>query len=305
MKRGAAAALALGCLVATPGEALAHGGAVPRSELAGAWSLDWPVALLVTLSALLFAQGWVRLRRRGRRDHAGAGRVVLYALGLALATLALVSPLDVIGERYLMSAHMLQHMLIGDAAPALLLAAVRGPLVVFLLPPLVLRPLARVHRLRRALSFLLQPRVSFAVWVLFFAFWHLPFAYDYVLRHRLVHDLEHASFVLAGVLVWAQLIDPTRRHALSRYRRLAFAVALFAVGQVLADVLIFSFHPLYPAYAAQPERLFGLSPVLDQQLAGLVMMVEQLLALGLFSVLLLAPPLRRRPSSNELAARPA
>jgi putative membrane protein len=297
--------VALGGALLAPPAALAHVRPVPRSELSTAWSFDWLLAIVVAVSALLFAQAFYRLRRRGRRDHAGYGRALLFALALALATLAVVSPLDPTGEHYLMSAHMLQHMVIGDAVPALVLTAVRGPLAVFLLPPLLLRPLARARPLRAAFSFLLRPAVSFAVWVTVFAAWHVPRAYDYVLDHRLVHDLEHASFVFAGLLAWAQLIDPTRRHALTRYRRLAFAVAMFAAGQILADTLIFSFRALYPAYENQPERLFGLTPVLDQQLAGLVMMLEQLVTLGLFAVLLLAPPLRRGTAGRGLAARTA
>jgi cytochrome c oxidase assembly factor CtaG len=65
------------------------------------------------------------------------------------------------------------------------------------------------------------------------------------------------------------------------------AFALFACGQILSDILIFSSEPLYPAYAAQDERLFGFSVLFDQQLAGVVMMVEQTLTLGTCIVLLL------------------
>jgi putative membrane protein len=291
--------------LAAPSTALAHGGQVPRSELAGAWRASWVVLALAALGAVLFAQAIVRLRRRGRRDDAGWDRVALFSAGLGLLVLALVSPLDALGEDYLLSGHMLQHMLIGDAAPALLVVAVRSPLVFFLLPAFLLRRLAHVGALRRALGFLLRPSVSMAVWVLVYAAWHAPAAYDYVLTRPLVHDLEHATFVFAGLLVWAQIVDPARRAALSRYGRLAFAVALFAGGQVLADVLIFSFTPLYPAYVDQPERLFGLSPRLDQQLAGVVMMVEQLLTVGAAAVLLLRPAFQRRRSVERRLAAPS
>src|SRR5439155_13434483 len=103
----------------------------------------------------------------------------LFAAGLGLAPLPLVSPLDSAGDEYLLSAHMLQHMLIGDAAPALLLVAVRGPLAFFLLPAAVLGPLARFVPLRRALHFLLRPAVSMTLWALAFGAWHIPAAYDY------------------------------------------------------------------------------------------------------------------------------
>jgi cytochrome c oxidase assembly factor CtaG len=259
---------------------LAHGDLVPRSELGSAWETPPAVLAGAALALGLFLQAWIRLRRRGRTDHAGYGRLALFAAAVALGTLALVSPLDPIGEEYLLSAHMLEHVLIGDAAVAIAIVALRGPLIFFLLPPWILGPLARVGPVRRFLGLLLRPWVSFLVWAVVFAAWHYPSAYDYVLDHQAVHDLQHVTFVIAGVLVWTQLLDPARRGELRRSGRIALAVALFVSGQILADVLIFSFDPLYPAYAAQDERLLGLSPLADQQFAGVVMMVEQTITLG-------------------------
>ncbi len=271
----------------------AHGDRVPVSELGAAWEAE-PIVLVTAAVALaLFAQAFIRLRRRGRRDHAGWSRAVLFVAGVSVGTLALLSPLDAIGEEYLISAHMLQHVLIGDVAPALILVALRGPLLFFFLPPAILGPLARVEWLRAALAFLLRPLVSFAVWALVFAVWHVPAAYDFVLTRQWAHDLEHASFVIAGLLVWTQLVDPARRGIPTLSGRIAFAVALFACGTILADVLVFSFEPLYGAYAAQDERLLGLSPLMDQRLAGVVMMIEQLVTLGLCTALLLRERERR------------
>jgi putative membrane protein len=266
---------------------LAHGDLVPRSELGSAWETPPAVLAGSTLALLLFAQAWIRLRRRGRPDLAGYDRLALFVTAVVVGTLALVSPLDPIGEEYLLSAHMLEHVVIGDAAVALAMVALRGPLVFFLLPPFILGPLARVGPLRSFLGFLLRPKVSFLVWAAVFAGWHYPPAYDYVLDHQVAHDLQHVTFVIAGILVWAQLVDPARRGELRRSGRIALAVALFVCGQILSDILIFSFEPLYPAYAAQDERLLGLSPLADQQLAGIVMMVEQTLTLGICVALLL------------------
>ena len=242
---------------------------------------------------LLFAHGFVRLRRRGRTDHAGWGRAALFVAGVACATLPLVSPLDEAGDRFLLSAHMLEHMLVGDAAPALILLALRGPLLFFFVPAAVLRPFARLAPLRAALGFLLRPGVSLSAWALVFAAWHVPAAYDFALRHQTVHELEHASFVLAGFLVWTQLIDPARHGRLTLSQRLAFAGGLFGLGQLLSNALLLWAHPLYAAYASQPERLFGWSALNDQQIAGLVMMGEQLATLGTFTLLILFRPLAR------------
>ena len=102
--------------------------------------------------------------------------------------------------------------------------------------------------------------------------------------------------------MWIQLVDPARRRELRLAGKLALAVGLFAAGQILADVLIFAFGPLYPELRG-PGRsgCSGLSPLEDQRLAGLVMMVEQLLTLGTFVALLLLAQHRQlfRPAEDD------
>jgi cytochrome c oxidase assembly factor CtaG len=252
-----------------------------------------PVAA-AAVAAVLFAQAALRLRRRGRADLAAWDRVALFGLGLALTLVALVSPLDRVAEDKLLAAHMGQHVLIGDAAPALLVLAVRGPLLVFLLPAALLAPLARSARVRSVLGVLLRPRVAFVLWAANLAIWHVPWLYDLALRHQALHDFEHLCWVVAGLLVWTFLVDPGSHRRLSRGGRIALAAAMFAAGQILTDVLVFSFHPLYPAYGGA----YGLSALSDQKLSGIVMMVEQLLTLGTLVAVLLRPRLR----SARLAA---
>jgi putative membrane protein len=269
------------------------------------WLLEPVVTALAAVAALCFARGFVRLRRRGRADHAPWTRAVLFALGLAVIVIPLVSPLDELADRYLLSAHMLQHMLIADAGPALILVALRGPLLLFVIPTAVLSTLGRSSRTRRAAAWLVRPVVALAIWAAAFGAWHIPAVYDYAATHQAVHRLEHASFVFAGFLVWTVLIDPTGHGRVSRGRRLALIAALLAIGTVIADTLIFSLSPLYSTYAVEPHRVFGLSALRDQQLAGLVMTAEQLLALGTCAAILLAPELRRRRRTKRppVAAR--
>jgi len=265
---------------------LAHGDAVPISELRGAWDLEPVVLASAAVALLLFGRAFVRLRRRGRPDHARGHRAVLFVAAVAIGTLALVSPLDAAGEEYLLSAHMLQHVLIGDVAVALAILAVRGPLLFFLLPAAVLRVFARSGPLRTCLGWLVRPWVALAAWAVVIGAWHVPAAYDAALGNRAVHDLEHVSFVVAGLLVWNQMLDPSGRGELSPGRRLAFLAVVFWLGQGLSNVLLFALAPLYGPYAAQDERLLGLSPLLDQKLAGLVMMSEQIVVLGLCALFL-------------------
>jgi putative membrane protein len=230
---------------------------------------------------VLFGQASIRLRRRGRADLAGWDRALLFGLGLAVTLAALVGPLDRVAEEDYLSVHMLQHVLIGDVAPALMVVALRGPLLVFFLPAPVL---VRVARARPFFSALLRPRTAFGLWTANLAVWHVPWLYDQADRHDALHYFEHACWVAAGLVVWTLLVDPGSHRRLSVGGRIALAAAMFAAGQVLTDVLVFA-HPLYgPVYTGK----------LDQQLEGVVMMVEQLVTLGVLAYFLLRPRLHPR-----------
>jgi cytochrome c oxidase assembly factor CtaG len=252
--------------------------------------LAWDPAPFVLAGAAValarYADAFLRLRRRGRSDHASWPRAALFVFAVVLGTLALVSPLDEAGDTYLISAHMLQHVIIADIAPALALVALRGPLLFFFLPSPILRRCARSTTIRTALAFLLRPRVSMAAWALVIGAWHLPAVYDYTLTHQTVHDLEHLSFITVGLLAWTQIVDPARRNALSLSERLGCAMAMCGFALVLGSIFLLT-GPLYPAYAEQTTRLFGLSPLADQQLAGFLMIAEQLAAFAVCSALLL------------------
>jgi putative membrane protein len=253
-----------------------------------AWSAPPAVLTGAALAAALFIRGSLRLRRRGRRDLADGRRAALFGLGLLVVLAGLISPIHTIGENHLLWVHMLQHVLIGDLGIALLIVAVRGPLLVFMLPSRVLGPIARDRDVRALLGFLLRPPVAFGLWAINLAVWHIPSLYISAVVHPELHDLEHVCWMLAGVLVWVLLIDPGSHHRLSVGGRVALAMAMFAAGQVLTDVLVFSFHPLYPLY----RGAYGFSALSDQKLAGLVMMADQLLTLGAIVFWLIRPRLR-------------
>ena len=218
----------------------------------------------------------MRLRRRGRT--VSWDRFVLFGIGLGATVFVLVGRMDEWADTHL-AVHMAQHVVIGDAAVALMIVAVRGPLLVFMLPTPVL---VRVAKARPFFSLLLRPWVAFPLWAANLAVWHVPYLYDAALRHQGLHDFEHLCWVVAGLLVWTLLVDPGSHRRLTVGGRVALAAAMFACGQVLSDVLIFSFHPIYPAY---PGRL-------DQQLAGVAMMAEQLVTLGALAFVLLSPRMR-------------
>ncbi len=262
------------------------------------WEAPVPVLAGCVVALALFGQAFARLRQRGRADHAGWDRAALAIVAVALTYLALASPLDGLGDSYLISAHMLQHVVIGDLAPALGLLALRGPLTFFLLPAPVLSALARRRWLRAFLHWLAGPWVALPLWIAAMWAWHVPRIYDYAATHQAVHDLEHLSFVLVGLLVWNLLIDPARTGRLSVAGRIGLAVAVFAAGDPVTAGLISS-GPSYPHYVAQLHRVLGLTPRGDQVAAGVVMLVEQIATLGTCCAILLWPHLKRAPLRDE------
>ena len=277
---------------------------VAAESLWAAWSFQPLVLGMGVVAVAFFLHGWVRLHRR-RAELAHWTRIPMFVAGVLVSVLAIVSPIDHIGETYLQWVHMLQHVLIADLGVVLILLAVRGPLTVFFLPRNLLAPLARAQPLRRGLAILLQPRVSYAVWVVVLVGWHIPVLYEAALHHRYWHDVEHLSFVLGGALVWTQIVDPGRHHRLTLGERLGYTALIFWTGQVMAYVILFSFEPLFSTYVDQPVRLLGLSPLADQRLAGLVMMGEQTITVGLAFVLLLRASHRRRLTEARGAPQPA
>jgi putative membrane protein len=254
--------------------------------------------ITAAVAALLFLQAVVRLRRRGRPDLAGWDRIVLFGAGLGVTLFALIGPLDRLADEKLLSAHMGQHVLIGDLGPALVVTALRGPLLVFFLPAAILAPLARNTRVRAILGTLLKPRVAFSLWAANLAIWHIPYLYDLALRHDRLHNFEHVCWVFCGFLVWTLLVDPGSHRRLTVGGRVALAAAMFAAGMILSDVLVFSFTPLYPFY----HGAYGISALTDQQLAGIVMTAEQLVTLGICVALILRPRWSRRARAARLAA---
>ena len=269
-----------------------------------AWSFQPLVLGAAVIAIAFFLHGWRRLHRR-RADLAPWTRIPLFVAGVVITVLAIVSPIDAIGESYLQSVHMLQHVLIADLGIALTVVAIRGPLTVFFLPRDLLVPLARMAWLRRTLRFLLRPGVSYAVWVIALVVWHIPRFYEAALHSWFWHDLMHLSFILGGILIWTQIVDPSRHERLTLGERLGFTALVFWTGQVLAYVILFDYKPLFSTYVDQPVRLLGLSPLTDQKISGVVMMVEQVLTVGLAFVLLLRANHRRRAEVLALPPEPA
>jgi putative membrane protein len=230
----------------------------------------------VLLVALAYAPALVRLRRRGRAVP--ALRIAAFYAGIAALLAAFLSPLEHLGEERLFSAHMAQHLLIGDIAPLLVVLGLNGPL---LRPVLAVRPIPRIRVLA-------HPFVALPVWALNLCVWHLTPLYDAALDHDAVHALQHALFFMCGVLVWAALLEPLPGPAwFTAGRKLLYAAGMWVVSLGLSQVFLWSGHVYYVRYLDAP-RTWGLDPLADQRAGGGVMLVEgSLVMLGVAVWLLL------------------
>jgi len=241
------------------------------------WSLEPGVLVPLALAALLYARGTIVLGRRGRGVAIRPPQVVSFAAGWLVVALALVSPLHDASER-LFSAHMVQHeLLMAVAAPLL---ALGRPMIVMLwsLPARGRRVIGRATRLaavRAAWAVLARPADAWLIHGVAIWAWHMPALFEAALRNETIHALQHACFLGSALLFWWSVVHGQRRAA-----RGVAVVYLFTTAVhtgVLGALMTFARAPWYPAYAGTAP-MWGITPMADQQLAGLIMWVPSSVA---------------------------
>lgn len=190
-------------------------------------------------------------------------RPLAFLTGSALIFVALASPLDAASDR-LLSMHMLQHIVLTTFGPPLLLLGLPQPALRRLLPA--------GGRLSRLLSAVTIPFVAGAVFIMNMWFWHIPPVYEAALRGLPVHITMHIAFMATGLLFWWPIIAPLPE--MSRAGGGARLLYLFITGfpmGVLALLFVSSQNVIYDFYHEQTEPLWGVSPLTDQQVAGVIM----------------------------------
>jgi len=269
----------------------------------GSWSLD-PVAILALLAAALL---YARMYRRAasRSQAVGAGHWIPYAGGLIALAIALLSPLDAIGDRWLLSAHMAQHVLLSDIAPALLVLGLRSPVLPLGLARPALRAVAPGGRWGRTLALLTSPWVAIPLWAMATWVWAIPPVFDFAAQHTVVHAFEHATLFYTGLALWWLIVDPLprvrprpdgQRLALLGFTRIASAAVCLPLTWITATQ--------YPLYASAP-RAFGISAIADQQLAGAGMCFVEFLVFGIAFAAVFISMLSREDSRVAVAEQAA
>jgi putative membrane protein len=235
-----------------------------------------PLVQLAPLALLAFAYGMRAHTLAGQRRPVPGWRQACFYAGVLTIGGALTALGDLSDE--LLTAHMVEHLLLGDVAALLIVLGLTGPLIA---------PILRV-RLFDRLRILAHPLIAFPLWAIDMYVWHLPVFYEAALNHLGVHLLEHAMFLGLGINMWMCLFGPLPMPRwFGNPAKLAYIVAVRLTGTVLGNVFMWSGSVFYPFYT-HGDAAWHVSSIADQNLAGAVMMVEEsILTLCLFCWLFL------------------
>jgi cytochrome c oxidase assembly factor CtaG len=220
---------------------------------------SWSIHLEATVATAVLAFAYALAVRQRPPSR---GRIAAFAGGIALLLATAVTLLDSLSY-HLLSVHLLQNVVLAEWAPALLVLG---------LPPYLAARLS-ANRPMRVLTY---PPVALSVWLATYFLWHLPWAYDTALEHpALLLHLEHACYVAAGCLFWWPVIHDHPR-SLHDAARAGYLFAAFLLASPIGLLLALLPEPVYDYYDDSNE-LWGLSPLTDQQIAGVTMTAEQAL----------------------------
>jgi putative membrane protein len=223
--------------------------------------MTWPLDLTVYagLVALFLGHAWLA----GTVTDAQRKHSLYFGLGLLTLWLALETPIDTISDHYLDSVHMVQHVLLGFIAP---------PLMLLGLSPQMAARLVRVPGVRAITEPIPAQLIAGVVMIA----WHLPALYDATLRSEELHVVEHLTFIAAGVVLYWPILEVTSAQAhwqMSPPIKLLYLLVATLPQDGVALALIFSRVPFYEFYTHAPRLVDSLTPLIDQTVAGAVLMV--------------------------------
>ena len=246
----------------------------PRVDLSqGGFTVHWSTVIgLLALWGLYRWRATVHARGVPARRPT-VGQELSIAAGLSAMFLTLNGPIHDVSDYYLFTGHMVQHLVLTFVTPPLLLLGTPG---------WMLRPALEVPAVAALARWVTVPRTAFALFNLVLATWHLPPLYNSAMYYHPVHIVQHLMFLVTAVIVWWPLLSPLPElPRLSYPGQMLYSFLMTLPMTVVSVFIVYADHVLYPAYASAP-RLWGLSPLEDQRLGGLIMWIPG----GLFFYLL-------------------
>lgn len=264
------------------------------------WTLPIWLTVSIVLTAVVYVRGWLVIRRTRKAQFTDV-RLVSFLGGLGLLWLAVGSPMDGFAD-VLLSAHMVEHLLLMSAIPMMLLYGL--PVVPLLrgLPGPVVRwivgPLLRVSVLRRVGQWLVTPAVAWLAMNVAYLGWHAPAAYDLALENETWHGVEHMCFLVTSLLFWWYVMRPwPAKERRDDWVVLVYLALADVVMTLLSAFLAFCDRPVYSYYLDHPNPFH--IPVLEDQVLGAVVMW----VLGSFAYLVPAMVITLRLAGSTRTAR--
>jgi cytochrome c oxidase assembly factor CtaG len=260
--------ITLGVMIASAGGALAHGG--EAHVTAYAWTFDPVVVIPLCIAALTFAVGTGRLLNRvsaGRPEH--ILRVVSFSAGLLSLALALVSPIHWLGE-HLFTMHMIEHEIVMAISAPLLVLSRPAAICVWSLPRVARHGVARLFNaspVRATWHWLTGGITATALHALAIWVWHIPVLLEASVTDLAIHRLQHLSFLITAIFFWWAIMWRSERGGAAWH----LFVTMMHTG-VLGALIALSPRVLYVAQTADAPE-WGLTPLEDQQIAGMVMWI--------------------------------
>ncbi|MGB2712015.1 MAG: cytochrome c oxidase assembly protein [Conexibacter sp.] len=258
------------------------------------WSLAPGVVLALAIYLGVYVVRWRSCRTQAEPHPPSVWRLLTFAGGILVLVAALCSPIDRLAEQVL-AMHMVQHVLLLDVAPILLILG---------LTKVLLRPATRrIHALERRAGVLALPIFAVVLYTAAMWVWHVPALYDAAAEHSGVHVLEHLTFTAAGFLYWWHLLSPvSTRLPRQGMTPLVYMLSTKVTVGLLGILLTFAPSAIFSYYEDQPHY-WGLTPDSDQALAGAIMALEQAVVMGIAVAVLFVRMLSESEKAEQRAER--
>ncbi len=263
------------------------------------------VSISLALICIAYAMGVVQVRRQTGSRRPPTTRTLAMFAGLLIIELALASPLDELAD-HLLSAHMVQHLLLMLVAAPLLVFARPVPCLVWSLPPPLRKRVAYLWNqagISRLMRFARKPAVCWGAFCAVVLLWHVPAIYRWAMGGEIRHALMHICFLGSGLLFWSVVLDAGRARPLDHASCALYVFSAALVTALPGALITFARQPLYMV-APNPPSPGGLTVLTDQQLAGLIMWIPMDLvlfgvALALFAAALGSGRIEGRVSTTH------